>query len=331
MAADVILVLQEFFPTEERAGNPREEPSFPALERVLAAAQHEPLNCDWRGALAQRYGSADAAGQSSARIAARVFAGGATALAPGCWLVTPVHYFAGLDSVHLHPAGLLLLSPEEESALIGDFNRDFADGAWRLWALGHRELLLTGAHSEAGGGDPARWLGRRLERGPVERAGVSELRRLGVELEMWLHEHPLNRARDSVGKLRIIGLWPWGTEPLPAGPGARPVSAVTLWGRDTVAEAIWQLSGRPHEAEKAEGPAALGGSGAHVVLLPGTAGEAGVLDQLERRWLAPALAALRAGTLQTVELLAGAHAFRLRRLHLARFWRSRAPWREALA
>jgi hypothetical protein len=333
MAAEVILILQEFFPTQERAGDPRQEPGFPALERVLAAAQHEPLGSDWRAALAQRHGSVQgAAALSSARIAARVFAGGDTAaLAPGCWLATPVHYFAGLDSVHLHPAGLLRLSPEEQAALVGDFNREFADGAWRLWATGRRELLLSGVHSDAGGADPARWLGKPLERGPVGRAGASELRRLGVGLEMWLHEHPLNRAREAGGKLRVIGLWLWGSEPLRLSTEARRGSPVTLWGQDTVAEAIGQLSGWSHEAATPDGPGALRGDGIHVVLLPGTAGEGGVLDPLERCWLTPALAALRAGTLQTLELFAGAHAFRLRRLHLARFWRSRAPWREALA
>ncbi len=31
------------------------------------------------------------------------------------WLATPVHYFAGLDSVHLHPMGVLQLAAEEQT------------------------------------------------------------------------------------------------------------------------------------------------------------------------------------------------------------------------
>ncbi|MDT9702931.1 hypothetical protein, partial [Streptomyces sp. P17] len=64
------------------------------------------------------------------------------------------------------------------------------------------------------------------------------MRRLGVELEMWLHEHPLNTGRERAGQLRVIGLWPWGAQPL-RGAQTRAGSA-TLWGRDAIAAALWR-------------------------------------------------------------------------------------------
>ena len=36
------------------------------------------------------------------------------------------------------------------------------------------------------------------------------LRRLGAEMEIWLHEHAVNRLRSERGELPVTGLWLWG-------------------------------------------------------------------------------------------------------------------------
>lgn len=332
MAVDLILVLRDFFTTEPLTRGSEPRARLAALERMLATAQHSRLGSDWRAALAERLSPPGCAGLSRAQLVARAL-GGSQPGESGCWLATPMHYFAGLDSVHLHPAGLIELEPEVQATLAADFDRLFADGPWRLCPTGHRELLLTGPKLQADGADPARWLGSRLEGPLYTGADASQLRRLIVELEMWLHEHPINRAREQAGHLRIIGLWPWGGEPLalPANSSTAAGTPAVLWGRDTFAEALWRLAGARHEPHAPADAALLGTQGLHVVLLPGGPSWEGLFEDLERRWLAPALGALRAGTIGTLELWAGTHAFRLRRLHLARFWRGRASWHEALA
>ena len=87
------------------------------------------------------------------------------AVDPQYWLATPVHCFAGLDSVQLHPAGLLELPASEQSALAAEFTRVFADTPWRLHATGQRELLLSGAPLAASAADPAASIGADLRDG----------------------------------------------------------------------------------------------------------------------------------------------------------------------
>lgn len=335
MAAELILVLKDFFISAED-GLPAAEPRLAALETLLATAHHRRLEQDWRAELAARFGRGLPEAASPARVVASALRSSADRA--GCWLVTPVHYFAGLDSVHLHPAGLLELAPELQLELVGDFNREFGND-WHLSVAGGRELLLTGPAVAAGGDDPARWLGARLERQQGQGADGAELRRLSVEIEMWLHGHALNRRRELERALPVSGLWTWGAGPLAAaGAGASAVRApaeTLLYGSDTFASALWQL-GNGVAAELPADFASCRGSPSQercqVILYP-TAGDdnaGGALLDFERGWLAPALAALRSGKLSSIELLAGGRAFRLRRLGLARFWRPRARWQEAL-
>ncbi len=129
---------------------------------------------------------------------------------PQYWLATPVHCFAGLDSVQLHPAGLLELPPQTQAALAAEFSAVFADTPWRLHATGKRELLLSGVTLAASAEDPAVSIGADLRQGLPRGADAATLRRLGVEIEMWLHEHRINRERQARGELPVSGLWLWG-------------------------------------------------------------------------------------------------------------------------
>jgi hypothetical protein len=134
-------------------------------------------------------------------------------------------------------------------------------------------------------------------------------------------------------------LWFWGsTAPRARASAARGAIdaplATRLYGEEIYAEALWRLRGgriEPlpeslHSTMQTQLPARL-------VLFPALASDGldGALQRLERHWLAPALAALQARALSSIELLTGSRAYRLRRLHLARFWRARPPWWESLA
>ena len=130
------------------------------------------------------------------------------------WLATPVHMVAGLDTVRVHPAGLLRLAAGEQQILQGDFARVFAGSGWSLHATGRRELLLAGPFPQANAAvrsaDPALWLGADPRAGLPSGPGSDSLRRFGAELEMWLHEHPVNLARAGRGLLTVSALWLWG-------------------------------------------------------------------------------------------------------------------------
>ncbi|HEX2791247.1 MAG TPA: hypothetical protein VHN17_12515 [Steroidobacteraceae bacterium] len=339
--AELVFILTDFFsaaPPDAGAGLPR----LPLLETMLTRSRVTALAPDWRGWLAARSGSVPGRSLTpSATVAAAWQARPEAAAGSGqVWLATPVHYFAGLDSVHLHPAGLLRLDGGEQRRLVEDFAQVFAGSPWQLRALGQRELLLSGPAIEASGADPAYFAGSDPTAGLPRGAGAGTLRRLGAEMEMWLYEHPLNLERGRRGELPVTTLWLWGAGPdstaptaaAPA-PGATAASA-RLYGRDTYAEALWRLHGGAAAALPAAFDAALLAAHADSVFLYPLLQPEGLtaaLLQFEQRWLPGALAAVRQRRASVLRLLIGPRAYSVRWIDLARFWRGRRPWWERLA
>jgi len=340
MASELILVLRDFSAAADAPEREARLPRLPALETLLSRALRAPLSQGWRDELRRRFAAAAEWELPLAAVAASGLDLAPVTTAPRYWLATPVHFFAGLDNVQLHPAGLLALPAPTQSALAAEFNVAYADTPWRLHATGKRELLLSGLVLAASAADPAASIGADLRAGLPQGPDAATLRRLGVEIEMWLHEHRINRERQARGELPVSGLWLWGAMPpvqadgRAQSPPAQSPQSARLYGEDAYIEALWRLRGSPAESLP-DGFGHIARSDAHatVVLYPtlGAEGALGAFEHLEQSWLAPALKALRARQLSSVTVLAGSFAYRLTRWSLARFWRSRPPWWEALA
>jgi hypothetical protein len=334
MASELILILRDFFSAEDAAARDASLPRLPALETYLARARREPSPQGWRAQLASRFGTALQAALAPAALAARAWLDPSGEPSNQYWFATPVHCFAGLDTVHLHPAGLLELPGPVQTALAADFSSVFGAAPWRLHPIGGRELLLSGAPLAASGEDPTRFVGRELSAGLPRGAAGATLRRLGVEIEMWLHEHRINRERQAAGQLPVSALWLWGA----AAPDEARIPAATtaarLYGQDTFAQALWRLRGARAEPLPDSFAGARGSlADSQIVLYPTLSEEGlgGALQRLEESWLAPALEALRKRELSGIDLLTADRAYRLRRAHRLRFWRTPSPWWKALA
>ena len=167
------------------------------------------------------------------------------------WFASPIHLVAGLDTVRVHPAGLLQLSGEDQRLLERDFATVFADSGWSLHATGRRELLLAGGPvlkpDAVRSHDPALWLGADPREGLPAGPEASALRRLGAEMEMWLHEHPINVARRSRGTLTANALWIWGggapTVSIPGIAVSRATGAAVAWADDLFVDGLARLEG----------------------------------------------------------------------------------------
>jgi hypothetical protein len=328
-------VIPDLYATRQSADSQSGLPRLPVLEAWLAGAQVEQLPGGWRAWLLAKHapGLAQGALAPVAALALPMAAGSAAGAlgAPAAhpWLATPVHFVAGLDTVRLHPAGLLALDAGEQLALAADFERVFAGSGWCLHAGSRRELLLEGPASEGvQSGDPARWLGADPAAGLPSGPGAGPLRRLGAEVEMWLYEHAVNRARVARGLLPVSALWLWGGgAPLPV-PAAALRGMPRLHGADLLLDGLARSAGQARPTSP-EGIAALpegtGGEDQFVLLGGGTSPDLAALQALERDWLAPGWAQWRAGRWDGLTLVCGVRAFHARAGGLGGLWRSLRP------
>ena len=264
-------------------------------------------------------------------------AGAITCLAAGAdpgaefWLrADPVHMRLMRDRLLLLPGEALSLSAGEAAALCDALNRHFA-GVMEVRAL-----------------DPRRWYARFTRKEPVlddipalELAG-REIPLKGsftemAEIEMLLHAHPVNEAREARGEPPVNYLWLWG--------GGRAPKARSPWSAVLADEPLAQGLARlaragcralPRAADEWLGQAAP--EGRTLVVLDALRAPAALeerhafeknLNDLEQAWFAPLLAALRAGRVGMVTLHVpdGATMISCETVggDLRRFWRRARP------
>jgi hypothetical protein len=337
----LILVLRDLYCPRPDPEAGATLPRLPALEQWVARGDIAPTPGGWRQWL-QR----ELAGPEHAALPAASVAGAGVRELPAdraLWLATPVHMVAGLDTVRVHPAGLLRLDAGEQRVLQDDFARVFAGSGWSLHATGRRELLLTGpipqADAAVRSADPALWLGADPRAGLPSGPGANALQRFGAELEMWLHEHPVNLARAGRGLLTASALWLWGGGAVARAGGAasRPARPMRVWADELFMDGLAHCAGLRVEPLPQRWPQRgtdfAGTEDLLAVCSLGTAPDERSLRTLDSDWIAPALAAWRAGQLRTITLLAADRAVTLRRSpprSMLRMFRRVRPWWEAL-
>lgn len=256
---------------------------------------------------------------------------GAAGTAPGEWLcLDPVHWQVGAGGVTLDDPARLGLDAAESAALLAAVQPLFADwGELSASAPGRWELRLEQPLA--------------LETQPLHEAIHQPIdpqlpggaagpawRRLLLEAQTVLHDHPVNRAREATGRPTANSLWPWGLGALPA----KIESAFdAVLSDDPVIAGLCRHTGMTCHAVPQRMPPSAGRLLAIVdtLAMPARTLDAlawrDALLALERDWLAPALAACR-----TVRLIGtrlgwqpAAIAYACQRADRLRFWRRMLP------
>jgi hypothetical protein len=258
------------------------------------------------------------------------------------------HYWLRADPVHLKleggrlvlaGGGVFSISQQEAESLADSLNAHFSgDGLvfyplrpdrWYL-RVERVPALETTALSEAAGSSIDALLPRGTD-APAWRARLNEM-------QMLLHGHAVNDARENAGALPINSVWLWG-----GGSIANTVTAPcnTVWSGDPFAAGLAmaaRLAARALPADAAELMRAGAGTGVNLILLdrlraPAQYGDAHGwregLQQLERDWFAPLLEALRQERIGMLSLHApgpaGGLSVEVTRGDLRRFWRRVKP------
>lgn len=288
----------------------RHDPASSGLrswQRGLLAALELPA-AGFPSAAVSAYGSLDAPGQAN-------------------WLhADPVHFIAGLDRLSfLSLAGSAQVSAPERAALepiladhLRSWNCHLHSTAQSGWLIGSdRAFEVATANPEAAA---ANELGQMMPTGPH----AGEVRRLMTELQMLLHDHPVNEARARIGLPAVNAVWLWGagavaatqTQPLPLAFGTEPY----LTG-------IYKLHGhsvQPGAIDSDELFSRINGAARAVAVVP-----VEEMDALETQWIEPLVRALAGGVIGRVDLILDGWHLDVSRASLRRFWRgplSPAQW-----
>ncbi|MBV8307604.1 MAG: hypothetical protein JO274_09000 [Gammaproteobacteria bacterium] len=331
----VIVVPDLYLPRELRgeALHPAAFAGVPGFEQVARFGTRVALRNGWREWLLARTGRAELARVAPACIAAAALAAPRNEPPPNSvpWIAIAVHLRAGLTRVHLDHGGLLRLSSPEQLELAAGFGRTFGSSGHALTPLPAGEFLLdTPGLAAVPTAEPERCVGGDSGELVAGGTGGAPLRRLLSEIEMWLHTQPLNAVRVSSGAAPVTALWPWGSSGRIVRPELRPSPQAPLaFGRDAWLEGLWRLQGQEVRAPPQRLETILAGPAGAGVLLAEAGGElhadrdtlADAVSRIDRRYVSPAVAALRNGTLDELALILNDAHLQLQRASLRRFWR----------
>jgi hypothetical protein len=250
------------------------------------------------------------------------------ALTHGEWLhLELVHLAAGLNQLSLvELSGDLQPTPEERAALEPLLREHLqAHGArWHTLPSG-RWLVDLPVEAPLRTVCPEAAAASELERAMPQAAGGPALRRLMTELQMLLHEHAVNRARERCGRLAANALWPWGNGALqPQTPRSLPAAFGThdyLRGLYRhYGGTVQHLPSTASELLEALQAAVRQGCVQALVVL-----DAPALEAFEQQWLVPLVQGLRARRFARLDLILDGWHLGIDRRGLRRFWRRPFP------
>ncbi len=150
------------------------------------------------------------------------------------------------------------------------------------------------------------------------------------EIQMVLHNHPVNEAREAAGNPPVNSVWLWGG-------GRRPNIAVKpfahVWTDECLAKSVALASGAGISSLPQNAQAWLAqhlAPGVHLVVLDSLRGAAQYRDmdrwmenikELEVRWFTLLLIALQRGELEEIIISSGSWSFAVARKDLWKLWR----------
>jgi len=283
---------------------------------------------DWRAWLLSRFGpGADALQRCPAGASVRALATGARD--EGCWACAqPVHLLTGLDRLRLAPLAGMELPPDEAHALADSINAALAGSGYMLWpAKSGPWALACPTDMECDTAEPVQVEGDDIRDClPGGRDGA-KIRKLTNELQMLLHEHPINIGRDARGLAPVNSIWLWGFGRARE-PAAGPLPA--LCSDDAWLNGLWRLHGA--EARPlASAPGALATEPTLLIAAADAGADPAVQpDRWESELCAPLVAALRKGRIREASVLLGDAPYTISSADRFAVWRRPRPWQELL-
>lgn len=322
----MLLLVPHLFPNARLLEAAAQDLHLPALQTLLARGSRQ--SCPAAGVEAAVCEALGIARQQDWPVAPITLVADGGVAGDTYWLrADPVHLRVMRDRIVLADSSALDLTRDEADALartIGDhFGAALNPQALHphRWYLRYAEApqLTTTPLSLAVGCD----IDPLLPQGPDAMRFRAELN----ELQMLLHEHPVNLAREARGALPVNSLWLWGGGRLPVA-CATPVS---LHADNAEARALGDFcNARVHALPAHPDTQAFAADGIMLLDALTRAGQVGdaygwreALRELEQVWFVPLQGALRRlgpSGLRLLDPISG-HALQLHAHDVWKFWR----------
>jgi len=243
------------------------------------------------------------------------------------WHLERVHLAAGLNHLSLVELGASLQPTAEQCAALEPQLRQHLQAAGaRFESLpGGCWLLQLPTTSQPRTVCPEAAAANDLEQAMPQGEGGAALRRLMTELQMLLHEHPVNQQRSRQGLPAVNALWAWGNGCL-AAQASRPLPEA--FGAHDFLRGIYRHYGRTVRAAPSSGAELLAAleEGQHAVaVLEPLIDQLDAAAQFEHQWLMPLARGLRTRCLVRLELVLDGWHLSIDRRGLRRFWRRPLP------
>jgi hypothetical protein len=261
------------------------------------------------------------------------FAALGDALAPGSdyWLrADPVHLHLMRDSLVLTDGRSSELTLQQSLSLVDALNRHFVGDGLHFYAPVAERWYVRLAEVPALNTQPIdAVIGQDIHRYLPQGEDAMKWHGWLNEVQMLLHDHPVNVALEHSGRLPVNSLWPWGGGVLPR-PAPSPYAEV--WSDDALVRGLAGAGGE--QAKTAPGSAdawleQAAVDGAHLIVPHELKNGLEALQQMEQRWFMPLLHLLKRGAVASIHVhLAGpdrVESFSTGRGDLWKVWRRPRP------
>lgn len=240
------------------------------------------------------------------------------------WLrLDPAHFEVVMGGLLLRPSGNLRLTMTEARALIADINLHWQSEGWEIQAASPTRWYLRLPETPNLRTTPldrmnGEYLTPNLPRGADARFFLKRIN----EVQMLMHSHPVNLARENEGRPVVNGLWLWGGGNLP-----ECKTTFDLCAGDTFEmQALAFTADCPYTAQPRTLSTLNACNHALVALTqPSRDWEGSIashLAHLEENWLAPLLRQLTWGRIRQVRIdLIDHRSVNLTPSRTWRFWR----------
>ena len=245
-----------------------------------------------------------------------------------CLIAIPTHQHAGLHQIQCLSGDILALTPVEAENFCQVLNHWFAEEGWELRVC-RPDLWIMITPKELKFSSPSLLDLDGYLNGTTKPIGrdAHQILKFQTELQMLLHEHPLNQQRAQQGELPINALW-LQTDSIGSADTGLPLYT----------NCSWALAAQPLPANYETFVTQIHDD-THIILFQNeflspciqndfSAYEL-MLRQWEQQWGQPLLSALRSGDVRQLDIVTDGIRGGLLRIHkprIAPFWRKILPF-----